>query len=111
LPAHAKRHAKLKAALKKLSRERPELEAPLARVLAGRLERDPLSLEQASLNEEAVYCSLLRSLPFEARLNLLREGRELAQRSGALSKEAKKQVRRFHRTAIVKRHLSLPSFW
>ncbi|MFZ5470734.1 MAG: hypothetical protein ACOZIN_14980 [Myxococcota bacterium] len=111
VPTHLRRHKKLTAVLKKLSREKPQVASGIARLLAGPLAEPPADLERSSRQEELVYLGLLRALPFAERLVLLREAAALAQNGASLSARAKVLSRRFHRAAVVRRRLSLPPFW
>lgn len=110
-PAHRVRHRKLCGALRKLSREQPALERACGALLSGIAARPPSDLAEAAEREEAVYVLLVRGLPFAERLDLLREARQLAQNGVAMSARARKMARRFHRAAVARRRLSLPSFW
>lgn len=110
-PAHLQRHAKLRAALKKLAKEHPQLQRGVEALLSRRLAAAPDDLSQAAGQEEAVYLALSRALPFAERIQLLRESRQLAQNCVAISPPARKMARRLHRAAVLRRRLSLPSFW
>lgn len=111
-PAHVRRHKKMRAAVGKLGRHDARLGRGASQLLAGLLAREPASLLEADRQEEGVYLIFLRALPFSERVSLLREARGMAQNAGlTLSHQARKLSRRFHRAAVVRRHLSLPSFW
>jgi hypothetical protein len=108
---HLKRHRKLKAALRKFASESPRHHGVVTHLLEGRLAREVETAREASVNEEAVYLALLRSLPFVERIELLRQSRQLAQNGSALSAQARRLSRRFHQAAVLRRVLGLPSFW
>lgn len=110
-PLPARRHKKLVAALRKLGREQPVLSAAIEALLVGALCRPAEDLEGAARQEELVYPHLLRALPFAERLSLLREARALSHNAPSVSWQAQTLARRFHRAAVVRKHLSLPSFW
>ena len=104
-PFHLARHQKLVAALKKLGKSRPELVAWLPALKA------PNDLSHADVNEAWALAKLLHALPYPARSPLLREARRLVQNTPSLSAAARKESLRFHRAALVRRELSLPTFW
>lgn len=110
-PAHERRHEKLRATLRKIARGQPSLAPAIARLLEGPVATPPSDLAEATTREEAVEVALLRALPFSERLSLLREARELTEKALLTSAWARQRSRRFHRSALLRRRLSLPSFW
>ena len=103
------RHKKMRAALRKLGRENPAMADPVKRLLEGALAEAPADLDEAARREEAILLSLARSLPFAERVALGREAASLAE--GGVSARARKMSRRFHRGALVRKKVGLPSFW
>ncbi len=108
---HLFRHKKLLAALKRLGREQPELLRGIQRLLDGALARPPDDVAGSSRQEERAYAGLLRALPFERRLSLLREARQMEENVASVSSQARKMGRRFHRAAVLRRELKLKAFW
>jgi hypothetical protein len=109
LPLHLKRHRQLKAALSRIAKAHP--------ALAGTTERlkqalgEPDDFDGAQHNEELAQLSLLRALPWAQRSSLLQEARDLVQKSPAMSARARRESRRLHRAALLRRALDLPAFW
>jgi hypothetical protein len=95
------RHQKLVALTRKLGSDRPALAALRLPV--------PASFETASRQEHLVLAVLARSLPSAERRALLREASRLS--ASALSPQARRDARRFHRDALVKHRLDLPPLW
>jgi hypothetical protein len=91
------RHKKLKKLAKKLGLE--SLTLPVPRDFA-----------EADRQEHLVLAALVRTLPFAERLSLLREARRLR---GVLhaSTKARREALRFHRGALLRHRLDVPSFW
>lgn len=110
-PAHLRRHKKTRAALKKMMKEHPVLTAGVEQLLATTFAEPPADLTQADAREEAADVVLVRALPFDARLPLLREARLLAQEAGGISRRSRKVARRFHRAALLRRRFDLPPYW
>jgi hypothetical protein len=108
-PFHLARHKKLRAALKKLSKEQPALGAPISRWLT-RLPA-PADFDAADRQEELVWALLVRELPFASRVSLLHQALSLVQKAGAMSAQARRESLRFHRAALVRHELSVPAFW
>ncbi len=104
-PFHLARHKKLVSAMKKLGKERPELVRWLPGLSA------PNDFAEADRNEEWALAKVLRALPYPARSQLLREAHRLVQNTSSLSATARRESLRFHRAALVRRELSLPTFW
>jgi hypothetical protein len=104
-PFHLTRHKKLLAVIKKLGKTRPELVWWVSRM------RVPGDLVEADQNETWALARLLRALPYPVRSSLLREARRLVQNTPSLSATARKESLRFHLAALVRRELSLPTFW
>ncbi|MGA9525516.1 MAG: hypothetical protein WBV82_28915 [Myxococcaceae bacterium] len=104
------RHKRLRSALTKLAKENASLQPRIRALLDGPLASPPRDLTEADHREEVTCAALLRALPFEHRLSLYREA---AAHSGpsAASAHARKVSRRFHRHALLRRALNLPSFW
>lgn len=104
-PFHLARHKKLISAMKKLGKTRPELVTWLAHLNA------PADFHQADVNEEWALAKLLRALPYSSRKPLLHEAQRLVQNTPSLSAAARRESLRFHRAALLRRELSLPTFW
>lgn len=104
-PLHLARFKKQKALLRKLGRDRPQLEAACARLLAKL--PAPADYPASAAQEELVLAALLRSLPWSTRGPLLAQARAAVQRSGSLSRPAHRESVRFHRAALLKRELGL----
>lgn len=105
------RHKRMCAAIRKAGREHPALAGPAERLLATVLSEPSESLVDASQREEAVLVLLLRGLPFELRLGLLREARQRRGDQAGMSARARKLSARFHTLAVLRKAFSLPSFW
>ncbi len=110
-PVHKRRHGKLKAALRKISREVPALASGADRLVRGLLSHEPADLAEAERHEQTADLLLVRALPFEQRVSLLREARQLAHEAGGVSRRARKIARYFHRAALLRRRLNLPPHW
>ncbi len=106
-PFHLARHAKLVSTLRRVGKERPALS----------LERwvprlpEPDSLDSAARQEELAMALLLRSVPWAERREHLREARKLVQKVNVMTASARRESLRFHRAAVVRRALDLPTFW
>jgi hypothetical protein len=107
VPAFIKRLRKLRGLIADLAAEQPQLQ--LARVQAL-LERELADSHELDQVEEQLEVLLVRALPFADRISLLREAQQLAQNGPSLSAHARKRSRRFHRSALLRRFLSMP-FW
>jgi hypothetical protein len=105
------RHARLRSTLKKVAKEQPVFAACVERLLGGLLLEVPADLHAAGALEERVMAALLRGLPYESRLTVLREARMQLGDAAPLSGRARKLSRRFHNSAILRKAFSLPSFW
>jgi len=99
------RHKKLVSVMKKLGKTRPELVGWVARL------RPPDDLTHADRNEALALALVLRALPALTRSPLLREAHRLVQNTPTLSATARRESLRFHRAALLRRELSLPTFW
>lgn len=107
----AERHAKLCAALAKLGRTRPDQGAISSRLLALVRSRVPADIREADRQEEWVLAALLRAQPYSTRAAIYRDATAHAAGGGQSSARAKVLSRRFHRQALLRRALGLPSFW
>ena len=108
-PLHLVRHTKLKAALRKIARQTPQL-TPAALGLAKGL-LAPVDFLAAQRAEELVFAVLTRALVWNERRALLHQARRLVQNAQPVSPHAVRESRRFHRAAALKRLFNLPSFW
>lgn len=108
-PFHLARHAKLKAVLKKVGKAQEAL-APAVRRLLDRLPA-PRDFDAANRQEELALAVLTRALPFEARLEVLREATRLVEKAQTASRRARRESLRFHRAALVRHRLGVPAFW
>ncbi len=108
LPLHLKRHQKLKAALKKTAKATPSLQGAIARLLEL---APPPDFDGAQAQEDLAHAVLLRALPFAERRALLHQALVFVQKSPPMSASARRESRRLHRAALLRRHLSLPAFW
>jgi hypothetical protein len=102
---------KARAVVVKLARERPELAGACTRLLQGPLSAPSPSLAAAARTEDLLHALLVRALPWPGRLSLYREARALGGGGQLGSPRARVLSRRFHRHALVRRALELPSFW
>ncbi len=110
LPLEAERHKRLRSVLGKLGKETPWLQPRVQALLEGPLASAPPDLAEADRREELTCAALLRALPFDQRRALYRDAAAHAGPPTA-SAHARKVSRRFHRHALVRRALNLPSFW
>jgi hypothetical protein len=108
LPLHLLRHKKLTAALKKAARAHPMLQATVERLL--QLD-EPDDFDAAQHLEDLAHAALLRALDGPSRRALLQQARHLVQKAPAMSARARRESRRLHRAALLRRALSLPPFW
>ncbi len=108
-PLHLTRHKKLKAAMRKFAREWGATGERLAS-WAERL-ATPDDLDRAQWQEELVVAHAVRLLPLTQRLALLKEANRLMQHADRMSAEARRESRRFHRAALLRRQCNFPSFW
>lgn len=69
---------------------------------------DPSELLALLDREDRLVASLLRCLPFAVRLELLRTARDLVKAASPVSAGARRWSLRFHRSAVLRRHLGLP---
>lgn len=99
---HLARQKKLKAIVKKLSERWPTL----ARLTLA----PPHDFEASERQEHLLIAACLRALPFAERLALLREARRL-RGDQKTSAAARRESLRFHRAALARHRLDLPSFW
>jgi hypothetical protein len=105
------RHARLKSAVKKMAKEHGVFAATVERLLGGLLAEPPVDLSAAGAVEERVMAALLRGLPYESRLQVLRDAKAQVGDASPLSGRARKLSRRFHNSAALRKAFSLPSFW
>lgn len=105
------RHKRMCAAIRKAAREHSALMGPSERLLETLLSDPPEGLVGANRREEAALLLLLRGLPFELRLGLLREARQRRGDQAGMSARARKLSARFHTLAVMRKAFSLPSFW
>jgi hypothetical protein len=106
-PFHLKRYKKLVAALKKTARLHPPLATAVARLLALAAPHD---FVEAQDREELAHAAILRALDWPRRRVLLQQAREFVQKAPAMSSAARRESRRLHRAALLRRALSLPAF-
>jgi len=95
----ADRIRKLRAALRKLARAQPRFAEAIGRAL------DKVS------TEDQVMAVLARSLPFEERRGLARQVRQRVAEAKPLSPAGRRMSRHFHRGALLRQMLELPTFW
>ena len=107
-PFDVTRHQKLRAALRALEKERPELGGVIQTLKAGILAHPPETFDEVTQRGDRVACLLLRGLPFAERRELLREARSRGS-STRMSLRARKIAQRFHRAAVVSHALGLPA--
>ncbi len=105
------RWKKTKATVARLSRERPEVATACAALLMGPLSAPAPSLEVSDRVEALVYARLVRALPWPHRRALYVEAAALCGDLRLGSANARVLSRRFHRHALIRRALDLPSFW
>lgn len=93
---------RLAKGLRKLSKTDARLEP-----LCGRL------IEEGRVEgfDQRFPIQLLRALPFQERIRMLREARALMEGQVILSAHGRKLSRRFHRAAVLRRALDLQPFW
>lgn len=99
-PFHLVRHRKLELALQRLVDDYP--------VLQRHTLRAPADATEAVRHEHLVLAWLMRALPFNTRLAVLRAARTASDSS---SRQTRVEVRRFHRDALLRRQLDLKPFW
>jgi hypothetical protein len=110
VPLEQERHKRLRSALLRLARENPELAAPVEQLRSGVLAKVPEDLGRADFVEELCCALLLRALPFRRRLELYKQAR-LQAAPATSSAHARRVSCRFHRHAMLRRALGVPSFW
>jgi hypothetical protein len=93
-----------RAALRKAARHWPTLAASTELLL-----REPRLGSTAM--EESLALRLIRALPFEQRLGLIRDSRSLTPLHRRGSPRARKEARRFVQSAMIRKKLALPGFW
>ncbi|MGQ0505690.1 MAG: hypothetical protein ACT4TC_10265 [Myxococcaceae bacterium] len=101
-----RRAKKVRSVLKKIVKARPDLGVAI-NSLATTVLIEPLP----GALDERLEAGLLRALPFVERLERLRESRALAKAGYAVTPHAKRLSLRFHRGAVIRRHLSINGFW
>jgi hypothetical protein len=99
------REKKRGQALRKFAREHPEL--------AELVERAARAAERAApeRREDAMLLLAARLLPYQRRVEVVREARAQLEATEVLSPRARRLARRFHLTAAARRALALPAFW
>lgn len=102
-PLHVQRHKKLVAAVKKATKPAPP--AWLEKLTP------PADYDAADRQEALALLLLLRALPFQRRLGLLREARALSQKAASFSAAARRASLQFHRVALSRQAYELPAFW
>jgi hypothetical protein len=105
------RHQKLRAALRKFARIEPRSAGVVGRLLAGPLSRGADSRTGTAREEDLVVAALTRALPFPERLSVTRQVRGHVAKANPLSAAGRRMSRRFHRGALLREVLELPSFW
>lgn len=105
------RFRKLRAALAKLGREEPRVLATTERLLSRVVSSVTPDLAEADRREEVCLAALLRALPFDERTRLYKEASALCGDARFQTAHARRMSRRFHRNALVRRALAVPSFW
>jgi hypothetical protein len=105
------RRRKLCACLKRFAKHAPQFDAAIARLLKGPLSRTPESLRAAARLEDEVVAVLSRALPFAERVELERIAKARVAEAPSLSARARLLSRRFHRAALARQRLDLPTFW
>lgn len=108
-PLHIARHKKLKAAVRKFAREWGTGGVRLG-LWAEQL-ATPDDLDHAQWQEELAVAHAVRLLPANERLALLKESNRLMRDAGRMSPAARRESRRFHRAALLRRQCNFPSFW
>ena len=106
-PFHLKRYKKLVAALKKTAKLHPALAPAVARLLSLGAPND---FVEATEREELAHATILRALAWPRRRALLQQAREFVQKAEGMSSAARRESRRLHRAALLRRELSLPAF-
>jgi len=102
---------RLRAALRQTAAAHPRLRRPIDELLL-RLSASPVDLSAAANQLEMVQIRLLRALPFPQRLSILRQARaQMTSLAPGASVRGRKLARRFHRAALLRKSLGLPSFW
>jgi hypothetical protein len=107
-PLHIKRHRQLKRALKRLAKADARFGATVTRLITL---KDPPDFDGAQRNEDLALMALVRALPWPERAVLLQRARDFVQKSPAMSARARRESRRLHRSALLRRALDLPAFW
>jgi hypothetical protein len=107
-PLHLMRHKKLKGLVRRAAKEHRSLRAAADRLLAL---APPSDVEAAQWLEDVSHAVLLRALSWQHRRALLHQAREFVQKSSAMSPSARRESRRLHRAALLRRFLSLPALW
>jgi hypothetical protein len=105
------RHQKLRAALRKFARIEPRSAGVVGRLLEGPLSHGADTLRGTAREEDLVVAALSRALPFSERVSLTRKVRAHVAQAHPLSAAGRRMSRRFHRGALLREVLDLPSFW
>lgn len=96
--------ARFRTALRRLAATQP--------LLRSRVENLLRDLDtQSSLDVDRAIASLVRGLPFVARLPLLREVEAAVALDGLTSSRSRQMARRLARNALARKALALPNFW
>lgn len=106
-PFHVKQFKKRNAALKKAALEVPQHQGAIERLLRLAPPRD---LDACQLQENFVYASLIRALPYSDRRALLQQARHLVQKAPPMSLSARLESLRLHRFALLRQLIPLRPF-
>ncbi len=107
-PLHLARHQKLTAALKKFAKENEGFRRLLT--IAQQLP-EPADLAAADRQEHLVNALLIRASPPEVRARVLTVARRHLLRAMPVSRAARLEALRFHRSAVLRGSLDVPNFW
>lgn len=102
-PFHVQRHKKLLASLKKATKPSTPRWVDALPV--------PADFDAADRQESISLLLLLRALPFERRLTLLREARSLMEKAPSFSAATQRVSLQFHRAALARQAWNLPGLW
>jgi len=98
---------KAQGLLEGLALRRPAVWQAASALLQTAERLDPALILSLSDREDRMVACLLRALPFEERLALLRNARDLVKAASPLSAWARRQSTRFHRSTLLRRHLGV----
>ncbi len=99
VPFHAQLYRSFKRDVKAHAKKNPDSFAKAVSWLT-----EPHSLDEALTLEERLLFRLLRALPFESRLKVLRHAKHSVDGMALTSAKARQQALRFHRLALAKQH-------